>query len=295
MVELKTDSTSIGPLGVIASTWLLSASFILTTDSFSRTLVKNNIKEAKWLLYAVNLAVLVNEIIMLPQIIASSNCSNARESPGCRASAVSFTRCSDYTSVRLFYSLDVIKYVSYTISKTGILHLAYQRCKSIYEPVGRLAFKRFHRIVLVIRALEITSLVIITTLDAIECQGSYCSPACSFIPTSSTMREMMVPFFRIYYIILEFIFYRELLHIVKHTKNEQNYRDIIHQIILFSIDILQLSAMCIYRLLGFKYSLPTHLYAEIFSTSYTIFVMTRFWNRIKGIFDSEFDEKAGSF
>ncbi|CAG8638066.1 3344_t:CDS:1, partial [Acaulospora morrowiae] len=217
------------------------------------------------------------------------------ESPGCRASAVSFTRCSDYTSVRLFYSADAIKYVAYTIAKTGVLHLSYERCKSVYEPVRRLAFERFHHIIVALRALELISLVIITTMDAVKCNGSYCSPGCLFIPISSAIRQMMVPFFRIYYIILEFLFYRELLHIVKNTKNGQNYRDIIHQIILFSIDILQLSAMCIYRLLGFKYRLPTHHYAELFSTAYTIFVMTRFWDRIKGFFDSQFWEKAGSF
>ncbi|CAG8711197.1 1559_t:CDS:1, partial [Acaulospora morrowiae] len=49
------------------------------------TIVKNKIKEAKWLLYTINRAVLVNEIIMLPQVITSSNCSNARESPDCYA------------------------------------------------------------------------------------------------------------------------------------------------------------------------------------------------------------------
>ncbi|CAG8460701.1 13344_t:CDS:1 [Acaulospora morrowiae] len=287
MIGLKTDSTSIGSIGIIISSWLLSASFILTIDSFSRTFVKNNIKEAKWLLYAVNLAVLINEIIMLPQVIASSNCLNASKSPDCRANSVSFTRCTDQTSVRLFYSLDVIKYAAYVVSKTGILHLSYQRCEAVYEPVKRLAFKRFHLIVLVLRTSEITSLVIITIIDAVKCMGSYCSPACSFIPTSWTVREMMVPFFRIYYIFLEIIFYRELLRIVKSNRSEQNYRDLIHQIILFSIDILQLIAMCIYRLLGFEYNLPSHLYAELFSTAYTVYVMTRFWDRIRRIFGSQ--------
>ncbi|CAG8460721.1 13345_t:CDS:2 [Acaulospora morrowiae] len=268
MVELKSDSTSLGPLGIIVATWLLSASFILTTDSFSRTLVNNNIKEAKWLLYAVNLAVLVNEIIMLPQVIASSNCSNARESPDCRANAVSFTRCSDYTSVRLFYSVDAIKYAAYIIAKTGVLHLSYQRC-TVNQFMSQ--FEDYH---------------------AAKCLGSYCHPECSFIPTSSTIREMVLPFFRVYYIILEVLFYRELLHIVKYTKRGQNYRDLIHQIVLFSIDIFQLIATCIYRLIGFRYNLPTHFYFELYSTAFTIFVMTRFWDKIKGIFDRQFSEKA---
>ncbi|CAG8550307.1 6861_t:CDS:2, partial [Cetraspora pellucida] len=58
-------------------------------------------------------------------------------------------------------------------------------------------------------------------------------------------------------------------------------QDICWQKVLFAFDMLQLCSMCIYRIVGLKIEeTPTYIYAELCSTAFTVFVMTRFWHMI---------------
>ncbi|CAG8709528.1 19829_t:CDS:1 [Dentiscutata erythropus] len=276
------DVTRLTKIEVITSTWFLAASFALTVDSFSRAVVKRAINKWKLLLYSVNVAIFVNEIVMLFQVLASSNCPNINSSDNCKISnVVSFSRCTDHSSVRMYYLIDIIKFFGYLITKPGLLHLAYLRCSLVFKPFKKPAFVWFHYFIMATRVLEIAILATTSITDLIKCQGSYCDPECSYIPTVSLAREAVVPIFRIYYIITEFIFYMKLFKVIREIHNDENtHRALYHQAALFTIDILQLSVMCVYRLVGLVVKLPTYLYAELFSTAFTIFVMTRFWHMI---------------
>ncbi|CAG8490127.1 10292_t:CDS:2 [Racocetra fulgida] len=64
-------------------------------------------------------------------------------------------------------------------------------------------------------------------------------------------------------------------------KDRSIRRVIFNQTFLFTIDIAQLLAMMVYREVGrFDHQLPTYLYAELFSTAFTVFVMTKFLDKI---------------
>ncbi|CAG8491224.1 25344_t:CDS:1 [Dentiscutata erythropus] len=276
------DITHLTKIEVITSTWFLAASFALTADSFSHAVVKLAINKWNFLLFTVNVAIIVNEIFMLFQVVASSNCSNINSSDNCNISnAVSFSRCTDHSSVRMYYMIEIIKFFGYLIAKPGMLHLAYLRCSSVFKPFKKPAVIRFHYSIMAVRVLEIAILATTSITDLIKCQGSYCEPECSYIPTISFAREAAVPIFVIYYIIAEFIFYMKLFKVIREIYNDGNtQRDLYHQAALFTIDILQLSAMCVYRLVGLVVNLPTYRYAEVFSIAFTIFVMTKFWHMI---------------
>ncbi|CAG8847863.1 9047_t:CDS:1, partial [Racocetra persica] len=128
---------------------------------------------------------------------------------------------------------------------------------------------------------------IISIIDSIQCSGTYCSPLCSAILLVYRIRESIVIVFRLYYIIAESLFYKKLFYEIKKIRNDTNtFRTLYHQTALFTIDIIQLTAICVFRtarLLGAD--IPTYTYAELFSTAFTIFVMTKFVDRIPGLLD----------
>ncbi|CAG8647339.1 27049_t:CDS:2 [Gigaspora margarita] len=72
---------------------------------------------------------------------------------------------------------------------------------------------------------------------------------------------------------------------LKSRKDKRIRRAIFHQTILFTIDIAQLLTIMVYRELGrFIYQLPSNIFAELFSTAFTIFVMTKFLDKFPELF-----------
>ncbi|CAG8744892.1 19342_t:CDS:2 [Dentiscutata erythropus] len=99
------DITHLTRFEVITSTWFLAASFALTADSFSRAVVNRAINKREILLFSVNVAIFVNEIVMLFQVVASSNCPNTNSS-GCN---ISNARCKLYRDHDTFFDNDQLQ------------------------------------------------------------------------------------------------------------------------------------------------------------------------------------------
>ncbi|CAG8789718.1 9534_t:CDS:2, partial [Racocetra persica] len=144
--------------------WFLAICLALTVYSFCLMISKKS-EIDKWLIILisiVNVAMFLNEIITYFQLITSSNCSEAQilnpDSKCKNSDAVSFTRCSDKSSVEWFYGLNVeLREHKYAIPNCAIILL---------------------------RLLELIAWFIISILNQVNCQGSYCGDKCEFIQAS---------------------------------------------------------------------------------------------------------------
>ncbi|CAG8620856.1 18611_t:CDS:1 [Dentiscutata erythropus] len=288
---------------IVTSSLFVGAALILTFESFFRMLVVDTvndaIKDKLWHFCLMNISALIAEFTEPMMIVAlafcsdpdnfKSDCSNwfyvAR--PDCGSLCL-----NDYYAISC-YIADNIRTVFYIITKTFLIHLAYLRCKSIYSLYNSPKFKCFHVIIIGARIIELILLAVVNGFDSLKCQGAYCNPKhpeCLFIPVVMNIREIIVHIFRLYYIISESIFYYHLWRMFlktnimnkKDKRIMKKKREIIYQIILFALDILQLTAIGIYRILRLYYKtnnylhLETHRFADILSTGFTVFVMTRF-------------------
>ncbi|CAG8488765.1 10207_t:CDS:1 [Dentiscutata erythropus] len=297
---------------IVTSASLVGAALIITFQSFFRMLiidtVDDTIKDKMWLFCLMNLTALIAEFSSFMMIVASSYCSDPDNfSSECsnwfyiaRPTCKSF--CLDNYYVTSCYLADSIRSAFYIISKTALLHLAFERCKSVYHLYKTKEFKFFHLIISGLRISELILLVVINMFDFVKCKGEYCNPdhtECLFVPVVTNIREIIVHFFRLYYIISESIFYYYLFSIILETPSkevipnkymkkkkeviyERKRREVIYQILLFAFDIIQLAAIGIYRILRLYYKtnnyldLKPNIYANILSTAITISVMTRF-------------------
>ncbi|CAG8606508.1 5581_t:CDS:1, partial [Scutellospora calospora] len=235
--------------------------------------------KAFFTIVTVNAAIFFSEITAPFQVLTSSNCSEAQISYlNCTSNAVSFTRCSDQSSVEWYYVFNIVRNLCYLIIKPGLLYLAYIRCTVVVTEFRSFGSSLFHHGIVLLRSLELLTWFIVSILDLAYCQGSYCDSMCKYIPTTFYINDIMSTIFRSYYIFMESIFYRILFK----DNNKNLFLEICLQKALFTFDILQLLAMCSYRIAGLiiKEGTPTYLYAEICSTALTIFVMTRFWHMI---------------
>ncbi|CAG8475976.1 9898_t:CDS:1 [Dentiscutata erythropus] len=281
------DTTYISVSENIFATWLLAVAFALTLDSFTRALIEKNIGKGYWLIIPVNISILINELLMPFSTSASAYCtSNSLPGPSCQY-VVSFGKCPSSSTVNLYlWTFPIIQFF-YLTSKPLVLHLAYVRCAAVFRPFRSLGFLWFHRILLTLRTLELSFIFVLSIFDSLKCQGTYCTPFCESVLLVYKIRESIVTIFRLYYIVCESLFYKKLFYEIRKIRNDTDtLRTLYHQTTLFTIDILQLTTICVFRTAkAAGANLPTYTYAELFSTAFTIYVMTKFVDRIPCLLD----------
>ncbi|CAG8562477.1 5365_t:CDS:2 [Cetraspora pellucida] len=272
MTDLVDDTTYISSFETITSTWFLAVSLALTADSFLRAIVDKTIDANYWYLIPVNISLLANEILMLFLVRASQICSSdtINLNNNCTYTAnVSFSKCSDDSS----------------------------RAASVSETFGCFISRLIAWFFIVARIVEVSLTTTFFFIDGFKCQGSYCGPLCWLIYNKIYyVRDIVAPFFRIYYIIAETFFYWCLFKRTLELRKDKNIRRVIfHQTFLFTIDIAQLLAIMTYREIGrFDHQLPTYIYAELFSTAFTVFVMTKFIDKIPVLHAANINDVNGN-
>ncbi|RIB27629.1 hypothetical protein C2G38_2061378 [Gigaspora rosea] len=291
MSALIGDTTYLSNPEIITSSLFLAVSLALTADSFLRAIIDKTIDPNYRLLYPINISILINEILMFFLIRASQICSNdtTDSDPNCKYTVqVSFSKCSDTSSIYLYYTTLPFTRIFYFIIKPFMLYLAYKRAASVSNmfasPLSRLIAYFF--IAAHYAEVFMTSFFFV---DGFKCRGSYCDTLCWITWFKIYyVRDIVAPFFRIYYIIAESVFYWKLFQRTLESRKDKRVRRVIfHQSFLFTIDIIQLLAMMAYREIGrFDHQLPTYIYAELFSTAFTIFVMTKFVDRIPNLLEA---------
>ncbi|CAG8688161.1 6868_t:CDS:1, partial [Dentiscutata heterogama] len=199
----------------------------------------------------VNGIVFINEIVLLAQVIVSYTCSDVNILNSDCADVLSLERCSDYLAVHLYYIFDTIRQFCYLIIKPGMLFLAYQRCYAVYKSFLGAGCQLANYLVIISRILLWLAWCSVAIYNYIKCQGSYCDPQCEFIPITFVINDAFATFYRAYYILLELLFYISLFRRNQpDSLGDEIIRDISRQKILFGIDIIQLLAMCAYRIVG---------------------------------------------
>ncbi|CAG8537742.1 14830_t:CDS:2, partial [Dentiscutata heterogama] len=252
------DVTDVSPLETFISACFIIIGFTLTSYSFTRGVLMNKIRisgrnsKAYWLLIPINIALLINEILLPLLLVASSRCSSISErniSDCIPVNVVNVNNCSEHSFVQLYSWIYPIIQFFYIMSKPLLLHLAYLLLSVVFRDIRQIVFYSFHNFILIIRFLELIFIFIISIIQSTACQESYCSSICFGMPT----------------------IYKE-----KGAEgNDEKLSNISHQSTLLIIDIVQLTAMCVYRIVGIViFDLPTYTFADIASTAYNIFVMT---------------------
>ncbi|CAG8503985.1 13553_t:CDS:2 [Dentiscutata erythropus] len=297
------DTTYLSSPEIITSSLFLAVSLALTADSFLRAIVDKTINSNYRLLFPINISILINEILMVFLIRASQICSDDSNAlinldPNCTYTAkVSFPKCSDKSSIYLYYTILPITRIFYLIIKPSMIYLAYKRAASISRKFASPLSRLIAYIFIAARIIEVVMTTTFFFVDGFKCRGSYCDPLCWITCFKIYyVRDIVAPFFRVYYIIAESVFYLRLFQKVRELKNDKRIRRVIfHQSFLFTIDIIQLLAMMIYREVGrFEHQLPTYIYAELFSTAFTIFVMTKFVDRIPNLLEAKSNNANGN-
>ncbi|CAG8672943.1 8661_t:CDS:1, partial [Cetraspora pellucida] len=229
---------------------------------------------------------------MLAQIVASYTCSDAEIPDSDCANVLSSVRCTDELAVKLYYIFDTLRQFGYLIAKPTLIYLAYQRCCVVSSLFLGAKCHFINYAIITTRLLTWLTWFGVAIYNCAECRGSYCGSQCSFIPITFIINDWVATFFRFYYIFLELVFYTELFN--RNDGNNLNpeiRREILKQIILFGIDILQLLAMCAYRIVGLKINgTPTYLYLELSSLTFTVFVMTRFWHIVVELLEADVED-----
>ncbi|CAG8575408.1 6867_t:CDS:1 [Acaulospora colombiana] len=178
--------------------------------------------------------------------------------------------------------------LSYLIEKPILLYLAFLRCRTVFEPYRK--HPKIHYTLIGLRAIELFITLIVNIYENISCNESVMGPSCSQANLIWKIRDGMAPTFRLYYIISESIFYVKLFQTLSKrydndSKGQQLLRLRRYQTLIFTLDLICLISMSVYRILILVHSdLPTYIYLEIFSSALTVFVLTEFGLSLPEIF-----------
>ncbi|KAF9393556.1 hypothetical protein CPC16_001743 [Podila verticillata] len=253
---------------------LVGASIILTTHSLSRMVFLRRSGSKYHLFPIINITQFINQW------------------------CVFFLICTafDTISFKTALWLNVINNIAYFITKPVTMYLAYLRCSTVFPAFQK--FQWIHYFLIGFRAIELFVIVIVNIIQNELCDGSVAKGTrCERYAIAWTFRDAGAPVFRFYYILCEAIFYYKLFSTLKSMsmgKNKQliQYRRL--QTSLFTVDLLLLIFMSIYRIIGiFDSSLPTYVYYELFSSTLTIFNLTEFGLNIRMLFGTVISERTG--
>lgn len=246
---------------------LVGASIVLTVHSLSRMIFLKRSGSKYYMFPIINVAQFVNEWAVFLLITAA------------------FGTISHKTALWL----NVLNNVAYFITKPTTMYLAYLRCSAVYP-----AFRKadwFHYFLIGFRAIELFAIIFINIVQNELCDGSVAKGTrCAPLAIAWTFRDAGAPVFRGYYIVCEAIFYYKLFTTLKGMSKGKNielmqYRRL--QTSLFTIDLIFLIFMSIYRIIGiFDTNLATYVYYELFSSTLTIFNLTEFGLNIRMLFNT---------
>ncbi|KAF9125541.1 hypothetical protein BGW39_007317 [Mortierella sp. 14UC] len=254
---------------------LVGASIILSTHSLSRMIFLRRSGSKYHLFPIINIAQFINEFCVFFLI----------------------TTVFETVSFDTALWLNVINNICYFVTKPTTMYLAYLRCSAVFPAFKKLDW--LHYFLIGFRAVELFAIVIINIVQNYLCDGSVAAGTrCAPLAIAWTFRDAGAPIFRGYYILCEMIFYFKLFRTLKGMssgKNQQlkQYRQL--QTSLFTVDLILLIFMSIYRIIGiFDKTLPTYVYMELFSSTLTIFTLTEFGLNIRILFNTVADAKSGS-
>ncbi|KAG0244390.1 hypothetical protein BGX31_009219 [Mortierella sp. GBA43] len=257
----------------IVGSLLTGASMILTMHSLSRMIFMRRSGSRYNLFPIINIAQFINQICIFTLITMAFNS----------------------ISLRTALWTNVIINLAYFVTKPTAMYLAYLRCSSVYPPFRKVDI--LHYILIGARAVELFSIIIVNTVQNSLCNGSAAKGTrCEHLAIAWTLRDAGAPIFRFYYILCEAIFYVKLFTTLKGMTQGKNtaliqYRRL--QTTLFTIDLILLIAMSVYRILGiFDKALPTYVYYELFSSTLTIFNLTEFGLNIRILFNNVNEAKS---
>ncbi|KAG0325611.1 hypothetical protein BG000_001736 [Podila horticola] len=246
---------------------LVGASIVLTVHSLSRMIFLKRSGSKYYMFPIINIAQFVNEWAVFVLITAA------------------FGSISHKTALWL----NVLNNVAYFITKPTTMYLAYLRCSAVYPAFRKLDW--FHYFIIGFRAVELFVIIFINIVQNELCDGSVAKGTrCEPLAIAWTFRDAGAPVFRGYYILCEAIFYYKLFTTLKGMSKGKNielmqYRRL--QTSLFTIDLIFLIFMSIYRIIGiFNTNLPTYVYYELFSSTLTIFNLTEFGLNIRMLFNT---------
>jgi hypothetical protein len=199
------------------------------------------------------------------------------------------TTAFDVISFHTALWLNVINNVAYFITKPTTMYLAYLRCSAVFPAFRKVQW--LHYFLIGFRGVELFVIIIVNIVQNQLCDGSVeRGTRCEGLAIAWTFRDAGAPIFRFYYIICEAVFYYKLFTTLKGMSQGKNlellqYRRL--QTSLFTIDLIILIFMSIYRIIGiFNANLPTYVYYELFSSTLTIFTLTEFGLNIRMLFNT---------
>lgn len=254
-------------IDTLTGTLLVGASLVLSLHSLSRMIFLKRTASKLHLFPIINVSQFINEIAVFLLITTA------------------FGTISFQTALWL----NVINNVAYFITKPTTMYLAYLRCSAVYPAFRKLDW--LHYFLIGFRAIELFGIVIVNIIQNQLCDGSVAKGTrCENLAIAWTFRDAGAPVFRFYYIICEAIFYYKLFKTLKGMSQGKNvelmqYRRL--QTSLFTLDLILLIFMSIYRIIGiFDTHLPTYVYYELFSSTLTIFNLTEFGLNIRMLFNT---------
>ncbi|KAF9174122.1 hypothetical protein BGX21_000270 [Mortierella sp. AD011] len=267
-------ATTIGITEVVGAL-LTGASMILTTHSLTRMIFLRRTASKYNLFPIINVAQYINQFCIFFLI----------------------TTAFDTISFRTALALNVVNNIAYFITKPTCMYLAYLRCSSVYPQFRKADW--LHFTVIGFRAIELLMIVVVNIIQNHLCDGSVAKGTkCESLAIAWTLRDAGAPLFRFYYIVCEAIFYAKLFKTLKgmsHGKNVQLIQYRRFQTTLFTVDLILLTFMSIYRIIDiFDADLPTYVYYELFSSTLTIFNLTEFGLNIRILFHTVTDAKSTS-
>ncbi|KAG0208718.1 hypothetical protein BGX28_000416 [Mortierella sp. GBA30] len=254
---------------------LVGASMILSIHSLSRMIFLRRTASKYHLFPIINVAQLVNEFCVFFLITAAF----------------------DTISFQTALWLNVINNIAYFITKPITMYLAYLRCSAVFP-----AFRKadlLHYFLIGFRAIELFGIIIVNIIQNRLCDGSVAKGTqCAGLAIAWTIRDAGAPVFRFYYILCEAIFYFKLFTTLRDMSQGKNHELIRYrrlQTTLFTVDLILLIFMSIYRIIGiFNTNLPTYVYYELFSSTLTIFTLTEFGLNIRMLFNTVSEGKSHS-
>ncbi|ORZ28386.1 hypothetical protein BCR41DRAFT_345205, partial [Lobosporangium transversale] len=259
---------------VLLGALLVGASMVLTLHSLARMMFLKRTASKYHLFPIINIAQLVNEFCVFFLI----------------------TTAFEVVSFRTALWLNVINNIAYFITKPITMYLAYLRCSTVFPAFRKLDL--LHFFLIGFRAIELFAIIIVNIIQNELCDGSVeKGTRCEGLTIAWTFRDAGAPVFRFYYILCEAIFYYKLFTTLTGMSLGKNvelmqYRRL--QTSLFTVDLILLIAMSIYRIIGiFNTSLPTYVYYELFSSTLTIFTLTEFGLNIRMLFNTVHVEGRG--
>ncbi|CAG8625063.1 16315_t:CDS:1 [Acaulospora morrowiae] len=248
---------------------LVGAGFALTFHSILRIYVLQTAGSRMFLFSVTNGAQFLNEIAVLLMLLSSTD--------------------------QLDNWANFLNNFSYFISKPIILYLAFLRCRSAFPPYRN--YPGIHYLLIAFRAIELLVIWIASIYVNVRCNGRYVD-VCESFSVILTMQNALAPAFRFYYIISEGIFYVKLfrtLNTVRSSESLDSIRQRRYQTYIFTLDMIVLISMSVYRLLILVYkNWPTFIYMELFSCALTIFVITEFGLTLPKMFKASKEDTSTS-